>query len=127
MTNNINFSKHDDYLLVTLSDKIIAVDRAKEILSRIGTECSSFNLNKVILDERSVEKREIPSHNIMELSKKINEQELNKIYMAFWCQPHLINKDSKLLSTFTFSNEYIIQHFSSKEEALAWLNAQHNS
>ena len=127
MTNNINFSKHDDYLLVTISDKIITVNRAKEILSRIGTECSSFNLNKVILDERSVEKREVPSHNIMELSEKIKEQELNKIYMAFWCQPHLINKDSKLLSTFTFSNEYIIQHFSSKEEALAWLNAQHNS
>ena len=127
MTENIKFSKHGDYLLVTISDIMITVERAQEILTRIGVECSSLNSNKVILDERSVKKREVPSHKIMELSQKIKEQGLNKIYMAFWCQSHLINKDSNLLSVFTYDNEYVIQHFSDKEEALAWLNTHHNS
>ena len=127
MTENIKFTKHDDYLLVIISDIIITVERAQEILTRIGVECSSSNLNKVLLDERSVERREVPSHEIMELSQNIEKQGLNKIYMAFWCQSHLINEDSDLLSAFTFNNEYIIQHFSDKEKALSWLNNQHNS
>ena len=127
MTKNIKLSRHDNYLLAIISDIIITVERAQEILTRIGMECSSLNLNKVLLDERSVEKREVPSHKIMELSQKIEQQGLNKVHLAFWCQPHLINKDSNLLSLFTFNNEYIIQHFSDKEEALAWLNNQHNS
>lgn len=127
MTENIKFSKHDDYLLVIISDIIITVERAQEILTRIGVECSSSNSNKVLLDERSVERREVPSHKIMGLSQDIEKKGLNKIYMAFWCQPHLIDKDSNLLSLFTFNNENIIQHFSDKEEALAWLNNQHNS
>ena len=127
MTEDIKFSKHDDYLLAIISDKTITPTRAQEILTRIGAECSNLNSNKVLLDERSVEKREVPSHKIMELSQNIKEQGLNKIHMAFWCQPHLINKDSNLLSLFTFNNKYIIQHFSDKEEALAWLNTQYNS
>jgi len=127
MTENIKFSKHDDYLLATISDETITTTRAQEILTQIGTECSSSNSNKVLLDKRSVEKREVPSHKIMELSQNIKEQGLNKIHMAFWCKSHLINKDSNLLSLFTFNNEYIIQHFSDKEEALAWLNTQCNS
>ena len=125
MTENIKFSIHDDYLLARISDTVITVKRANEILTRIGAECLKINCNKVLLDERSVEKRVVPSHKIMELSKDIEQQGLNKIYMAFWCQPHLINKDSKLLSLFTFNNENIIQHFSDKEEAITRLNNYH--
>lgn len=127
MTDNITFSKHDDYMLATILDTTITMERAQEVLTRIGVECSSSNLNKVLLDERSVESREVPSHEILELSQNMKKQGLNKIHMAFWCQPHLINGDSDLLRTFTFNNEYIIQHFSDKEDALAWLHNQHNS
>jgi len=127
MTENIKFSKHDGYLRARISDTVITVERAQVILARIGVECSSLNCNKVLLDERSVETREVPSHKIKEISQYIKQQGLNKIYMTFWCQPHLINKDSKLLSLFTFNNEYLIQHFSDKEEAVTWLNNQHNS
>jgi hypothetical protein len=59
----------------------------------------------------------------MELSKDIKRLGLNKIHIAFWCQPQLINKDSNLLSSFTYNTEYLIRHFSEKEEALAWLNS----
>ena len=121
MAENIEFSKHDDYLLATISDTVITAERAQEILARIGEECSGLNFNKVILDEMSVERREVPPHKIMDISQNL-KQEFNKIYMAFLCQPHLINKDSNLLSLFTFNNEYIIKHFSDKEEAVTWLN-----
>lgn len=127
MAEEIKFIEENGYLLATISDSIITVERAQEILSRISTECSNVRVNKVILDERSVEIREVPPYEIMELSKTLEQQGLNKLHMAFWCQPRLINEDSKLLSIFTFDNEYIIQHFSDKEEAVAWLNDRHNS
>ena len=123
MHNNIQFSIQDDYLLATVSDTIITVPRAQEILSQIGVECKISNCKKVLLDERTVEKREVLSHEIMKLSHDMAETGLNKIYMAFWCQPQLINKDSNLLSVFTFKDEYVVQHFSDREEAILWLSS----
>jgi len=61
----------------------------------------------------------------MKLSKDMERQELSKIYMASWCQPQLINKDSCLLSLFTYKNKYVVQHFSGIEEAVTWLHNQY--
>ena len=127
MSKSIEFLKFDDYLLVTITDMVITVKRAEEILIRVGVECSSLNCKMVLLDERTVETREVPSHEIMKLSLDMERLGLNKIYMAFWCQPQLINRDSDLLSLFTYKNEYVVQHFSEKEEAISWLNTQRNS
>jgi len=99
-------------------------DRAKEILTRISEECSKNNFNKVILDERTVEKREVPPHEIMKLKDLIKKEGLEIIRMAFWCQPHLINDDSEKLSIYTFSKEYIIKHFAEKDKAVAWLKTK---
>lgn len=124
MTDDIEFViTNEGYLLTKILDKVITVERAQEILTRIGKECSNRNCNKVILDETTVEKRAVPSHDIMALSKDIKRLGLNKIHIAFWCQSQLINKDSNLLSSFTYNTEYIIRHFSEKEEAVAWLDS----
>jgi hypothetical protein len=127
MSKSIDILKFDDYLLATIAGTVIIVKRAQEILARISVECSSLNCKIVLLDERTVETREVPSHEIMKLSHEMEKLGLDKIYMAFWCQPHLINKDSELLSLFTFKNEYVVQHFSEKEEATTWLKNQRNS
>lgn len=127
MSKSIEFSKFDDYLVATIADTVITVKRAQEILARIGVECSSLNCKIVLLDERTVETREVPSHEIMKLSHEMEKLGLDKIYIAFWCQPQLINRDSDLLSLFTYKNEYVFQHFSEKEEAIAWLKTQRNS
>lgn len=122
MNNNITFSKHDDYLLATIPDKVITVDRAQEILALIGEECSSLNYKKVLLDEMSVEKREVPPKDIKKLAFDFNKNKLNKVYIAFLCQPHLVDYDSKLLSLYTYTAEFIIKHFSNKGEAIDWLD-----
>lgn len=124
MSKDIIFSKQEDYLLASISDVLITPDRAQEILTRISEECSKNNFSKVILDERTVEKREVPPHEIMKLKDLIKKEGLEKIHMAFWCQPHLINDDSKKLSIYTFSKEYIIKHFAEKDMALAWLKTK---
>lgn len=127
MAENITFSNQDDYLLVTISDLIITPNRAQEILTRISEECSKLSCNNVILDERTVETREVPPHEIMKLKDLIEKKGLSKIHIAFWCQPHLINNDSEKLSIYTYKNEYIVKHFSDWEKAIAWLKLQHNS
>jgi hypothetical protein len=127
MSESIEFEKNGDYLLATIPDTVITTQRAQEILTRIGAECSRSNYQKVLLDERSAEKREVPPYEILKLSHHMTDQGLDKIYMAFWCQSHLINDDSNLLSLFTFKNEFVVQHFSEKKEALAWLKNLLNS
>jgi len=122
MTENITLTKHDDYLLVSISDKVINVKRAQEILARIGEECSSLNCNKVLLDEMSVERREVPPGEIKKLAFEFKQNKLNKVYMAFLCQPHLVGYDSHLLSLYTYMAEFVVQHFTNKEKAIDWLN-----
>jgi len=122
MNENITFTKHDDYLLVSISDKVITVKRAQEILARIGEECSSLDYKKVLLDEMSVERREVPPKEIKKLAFDFRKNKLNKVYMAFLCQPHLVGYDSHLLSLYTYKAEFIIQHFTNKEQAIDWLN-----
>ena len=124
MSEDMIFSKQDNYLLASISDVLITPDRAQEILTLIGEECSNNNFNKVILDERTVEKRDVPPHEIMNLKDLIKKEGLEKVHMAFLCQPHLINDDSKKLSLYTFSKEYIVKHFSEKDKAVAWLKTK---
>ena len=127
MDKDIRFTKHDNYLLACISDHVITVDRAQKILSRIGDECSRLNYTKVLLDEMSVEKREVPPTEIKKLAFDFKKNKLNKVYMAFLCQPHLIGYDSHLLSLYTYKTEFIIQHFTNKENAIEWLNSKNES
>ena len=125
MIEDIEFTKENNYLLVRITDSVITTQRAHEILSRIGEECSSMKCTKVLLDERLVEKREVSSQKILELSNDMAKEGLNEIYIAFWCHPKLINNDSQLLSAFTYKNKYIIQHFSEKAIAVKWLSEKY--
>jgi len=127
MNKDITFTKHDNYFLVCISDKVITVDRAQEILARIGEECSSLNYKKVLLDEMSVERREVPPKEIKKLAFDFKKNNLNKVYIAFLCQPHLVGYDSHLLSLYTYKTEFIIQHFTNKENAIEWLNTKNDS
>ena len=127
MNKDITFTKHDNYLLVCISDKVITAECAQEILARIGEECSSLNYNKVLLDEMSVERREVPPKEIKKLAFDFKKHKLNTVYMAFLCQPHLVGYDSHLLSLYTYNTEFIIQHFTNKENAIEWLNTKNDS
>jgi hypothetical protein len=124
MNEGIAFNRHPDYLLVGISDKVITVDRAQEILARIGEECSSLDCKKVLLDETSVEKRQVPPKAIKKLAFDFNNNKLNKIYIAFLCQPDLIDYDSHLLSLYTYKTEFIIKHFTTREKAIDWLGSK---
>ena len=126
MSKDIIFTKEDNYLLASISDVVITPNRAQEILTRVSEESSKNNLNKVILDERTVEKRDIPPHEIMNLNDLIKKQGPERVYMAFWCQPHLINADSEKLSIYTYKKEYIVKHFSEKDKAIAWLHKRNS-
>ena len=121
MYEDIIFTCTDDYLLVSISDKLITFERAQEILARIGKECSSLNCKKVLLDEMSVERREVSPDKIKQLAFDIKKNKLDKVYIAFLCQPHLVGYDSHLLSLCTYMTEFIIQHFTNKDEAVEWL------
>jgi len=127
MNENTAFTKQDDYLLVSISDKVITVERAQEILARIGEECSHLNCKKVLIDELSVERREVPPKEIEKLAFDFNKNKPNEVHMAFLCQPHLVGYDSHLLSLYTYMSEFIIQHFTNKEKAIDWLNNKKDS
>jgi len=127
MNKDITFTKHDNYLLVCISGKVITAECAQEILARIGEECSSLNYKKVLLDEMSVERREVPPKEIKKLAFDFKKHKLNTVYMAFLCQPHLVGYDSHLLSLYTYKTEFIIQHFTNNEKAIEWLNTKNDS
>ena len=122
MKNEITFTCQDDYLYVSISDNVITAERAREILARIGEECADQKCNKVLLDELSVERREVDRKEIEKLAFDFKKNKLDKVYMAFLCRPHLVGFDSNLLSLYTYTAEFIVRHFSDKEEAIEWLN-----
>lgn len=115
---NIQFQFNEDgsYLLATLSETIITSERAIEILKRIGEECEKINCQKVLLNELTVEKRNLKNYEVFKIS-----EDVPKVYLAFLCKPELIDKSADMLSVFTFTNEYVVKHFSEEEPALEWL------
>lgn len=124
MNKDLTFTTHQDYLLVSISDKVITVIRAQEILARIGEECLSLNCKRVLLDETTVEKRVVPPSEIKKLAFDFKKNKLNKVYMAFLCQPHLVGYDSHLLSLYTYNAEFVVQHFTERGKAIDWLNSK---
>ena len=124
MSENITFTRLQDYLLASISDRVITVERAQEILARIGKACSSLGYKKVLLDETTVEKRMVAPKEIKTLAFDLNKNNLDKIYMAFLCQSHLVDYDSHLLSLYTYKAEFVIRHFSDREKAVAWLESK---
>jgi len=124
MNKNITFAKNDDYLLVSITDEVITVERAHEILAQIGEQCANLNYKKVLLDEMSVERREVHPKEIEKLAFDFEKNKLNKVSIAFLCQPHLVGYDSNLLSLYTYNAEFIVKHFTDKEKAIDWLNTK---
>ena len=124
MNRNIKFTKNDDHLLVSITDDVITVERAHEILAQIGEECANLNYKKVLLDEMSVERREVHPKEIEKLAFDFEKNKLNKVSIAFLCQPHLVGYDSNLLSLYTYNAEFIVKHFTDKEKAIDWLNTK---
>jgi len=124
MNKNITFAKNDDYLLVSITDEVITVERAHEILAQVGEECANLNYKKVLLDEMSVERREVHPKEIEKLAFDFEKNKLNKVSIAFLCQPHLVGYDSNLLSLYTYNAEFIVKHFTDREKAIDWLNTK---
>ena len=122
MNDEITFTCLDDYLYVSITDTVITAERARDILARIGEECADLKCKKVLLDELSVERREVDQKEIEKLAFDFKKNKLDKVYMAFLCHPDLVGFDSNLLSLYTYKAEFIIRHFSDKEEAVEWLN-----
>ena len=123
MTAEIKIENREDYILVTIDDKVITANRAHEILNLIGEESIKVNCNKVLLDERSVERRDVPSPEVLKLSQNMTNRGFDKIHIAFLCKNELIDRDAELLRIFTYKNEYLIQYFSDSHAASSWLKS----
>lgn len=121
MSDKVEVVKKSDYILVTITDTVITKDRALEIINIIAEQCIRHKCNKILLDERSVESRQVSPVEILKLSIEMAKKGLHKIYIAFWCKRVLIDKDSNLLRLFTHTNEYVIQYFTEHNKAIAWL------
>ena len=108
----------DAYLVATISDTTINLKRAGSILEAIDAECHKTNYRKVLLNELTLEKRRIASHDLHKVSEK-----MPNIQLAFLCSPQMIDIKAKLLSAFTFTEGYRAKHFTDKAKAIQWLTS----
>ena len=127
MTDKVEVEKKNGYILVTLSDLVITKERALEILNLIAQQSLKLKCNNVLLDERSVEHREVSTAEILKISIDMAKKGLHKIHIAFLCKSDLIDRDSSLLRLFTFTNEFVIQYFTDRIDAIAWLKIKNQS
>ncbi len=123
-TQKIKVEQIEDYLLVTISDVVITSNRALEILGTIAKYCKKYDCNKVLLDERTVQRRDVSGAEILDVSVSISKLKLYKVYIAFWCKKELIDEKSGMLRIFTQTDEFMIQHFSQEHHAVNWLNSK---
>ncbi len=116
MNIEFQFIEKDDYLLATIPDKTINPQRARSIFKSIDAECQKLNCRKVLLNELMLEERKIQNHELRNISEN-----MPNIRLAFLCKPELIDDKTKLLSVFTFADEYVAKHFTEEAEAIRWL------
>ncbi len=124
VTAKIQVEQKDDYLLVIISDVVITLKRALEILESIAEYCKKFDCNKVLLDERTVQRRDISGAEVLDISVGMSKIGLYKIFIAFWCKRELIDEQSGMLRLFSQTDEFMIQHFSQEHHAVNWLNSK---
>jgi len=118
MNIDLKFTDKRAYLLVTIADTAITVQRAISNFKSINDQCVKVNCRKVLLNALTVEKREIENYEIREVGKHIQN-----IRIAFLCKPELIDQSARLLGAITFSNGYKVKHFISEDEAANWLQS----
>ena len=118
MAIEFEFFEKDAYLVATISDTTITLQRAESILDAIDAECQKANCQKVLLNELTLETREIASHELRKVFEK-----LPNIRMAFLCKPQMIDIKAKLLSAFTFTEGYGAKHFTDEVKAIQWLTS----
>jgi hypothetical protein len=118
MTTLFEFNDKGSYLVATISDTALNTQRAKSILKSVGSECQKHDCRKVLVNELTVENRNIATHEIRGISEHMPD-----IYLAFLCKPELIDDASKLFCAFTFTNQYKARYFSAENEAVKWLRS----
>jgi hypothetical protein len=116
MTIEFEHFEKDAYLVATISDTTINLQRAESILDAIDAECQKANCQKVLLNELTLEKRKIASYELRQVSEK-----LPNVRLAFLCKPQLVDIKAKLLSAFTFTEGYRAKHFTEEAKAIQWL------
>lgn len=110
------FVENEAYLVATIADRKMNARRAISILKLIALECVRHNCSKVLLDESTLETREIENHEIRSITENMPD-----IHLACLCKPELIDEKSRLLNALSFTDGYIVRHFSETNEALGWL------
>ena len=118
MTIKFEYFEKDSFLLATIPDHSIDLQRAQSIIRSINEECKKLNCSKVLLNELSLKNRKIDNHELRELCEL-----MPNVRMAFLSQPELIDKKARLFSALSFSDEYIARHFSIKADAVMWLKS----
>jgi hypothetical protein len=118
MTIEFEYFEKEAYLLAKIPDVTIDLQRAESIFHSIDSECQKTNCRKVLLNELALEKRKIASHELRRVCEKMPD-----IRLAFLCKPEMIDVQAKLLSAFTFTEEYVARHFSEESEAIKWLTS----
>ena len=118
MSIKFRIIENGSYLLATITETVITVEVAKSILKSIGDECRKLNCRKVLVNELTVEKREVASHELSEIGACISG-----IRIGFLCTPALMDKRARLLAAITFSEKYVVRHFSVEDEAIDWLTS----
>lgn len=118
MTMFIKFSfiENGSYLLATINETVITAEGAKAILKSVGDECKKLNCRRVLLNELTVEKREVVNHELREIGNGISG-----LKIGFLCKPALMDKSARLLSAITYAGKYKVRHFSVEDEAINWL------
>ncbi len=122
MTIVFEFCDKGGYLVATIPDTVINSQRARTILKSVDNERQKYNCRKVLVNEMALERRKIASHEIRGFTEIIPD-----IRLAFLCRPELIDNNTRLFSALSFTDDYMVRHFSVKGEAINWLMSQRGS
>jgi len=118
MDIEFEYFEKDAYLAATISDTTINLQRAESILESIEAECQRINCWKVLLNEQTLEERKVANYELRRVCEK-----MPNVRLAFLCKPELIDIKARLLSAFTFNEEYSAKHFTEEARAVQWLNS----
>ncbi len=121
MPGHIDIQKKSGYLLTTISEHEITFDSAKYILDTLCNACKDNKCNRVLIDERAVQKRTVKTVDIYNLGKDVGLKMFSNLKLAILCQKELINEDAVFFSTVAHNNASTINYFSNKDDAINWL------
>ena len=125
MSSDFTIVPEDSYIRVVFpGEDRVTSDNVLERWTAIGEACKKHNCRKILVEAQQIV-RQLDTTDVLKAGGALPEMDLHGIRVAFAVPDYETDDTTKFFETVAHNRGIYISFFKSKEEALSWLDVDH--